>query len=87
MASFQDLKDTAENVGFEAENRLVALLRSIPLPDIGKSDAAFSQVKMFCEAMLKLGRENVQHLQAALGSCESVRDMLQTSDMVPWALQ
>lgn len=81
MKTFQDLKDAVETLGFEAESRLVALLKAIPLPEIGKGDAAFSQVKMFCEAMLKLPKEKVQHLHAVLGSCESVRDMLQTADM------
>lgn len=81
MKTFGALAERSDTIAYEVENRLTNMLRSMKIGDIGKDEAAFSQVRMFCEAILNLPKVDVEHLRDIMESCEMVRDLLQSSDM------
>ena len=81
MKTFGALAERSDTIAYEVENRLTNMLRSMKIGDIGKDEGAFSQVRMFCEAILNLPKVDVEHLRDIMESCEMVRDLLQSSDM------
>ena len=81
MKTFGALAERSDTIAYEVENRLTNMLRSMKIGDIGKDEAAFSQVRMFCEAILNPPKVDVEHLRDIMESCEMVRDLLQSSDM------